>query len=91
MENEISKAAAALGRKGGSVKSESKKISSRENGKLGGRPSKYDKAHRRMEDMEFNDKQMDFIFEDWPNMDEHLDWLMTATKEEIEDWIDSAK
>lgn len=34
----IQKAAAALGRKGGSVKSERKARASRENGKLGGRP-----------------------------------------------------
>ena len=34
----ISEAAAALGRKGGSVKSEKKAKASRENGKKGGRP-----------------------------------------------------
>jgi hypothetical protein len=37
--NKISKAAAALGRKGGSVKSERKAKSSAENGKKGGRPA----------------------------------------------------
>lgn len=36
----ISQAAVALGRKGGSVKSEAKIAASRENGKLGGRPKK---------------------------------------------------
>jgi hypothetical protein len=35
----MSKAAAALGKKGGSVKSEAKTASSRENGKKGGRPA----------------------------------------------------
>lgn len=39
-ENELDKMAAALGRKGGSVKSEAKSASSRENGKRGGRPCK---------------------------------------------------
>lgn len=37
--NKISKAAAALGRKGGSVKSDRKAKSSAENGKKGGRPN----------------------------------------------------
>jgi hypothetical protein len=37
--NELSKAAAALGRKGGKVKSEAKSAAARENGKRGGRPS----------------------------------------------------
>jgi hypothetical protein len=37
----ISKAARALGRKGGSSKSKAKQSSSRENGKAGGRPPKY--------------------------------------------------
>jgi hypothetical protein len=37
---EIKKAAATLGRKGGQVKSEKKAQSSRDNGKLGGRPPK---------------------------------------------------
>jgi hypothetical protein len=38
--NNISAAAAALGRKGGKSKSEAKAAASRENGKLGGRPRK---------------------------------------------------
>jgi hypothetical protein len=37
---DISKAAAALGKKGGSVKSERKAAAVRENGKKGGRPRK---------------------------------------------------
>lgn len=39
--NSISKAAAALGRKGGAVRSEAKARTARENGRLGGRPLKY--------------------------------------------------
>ena len=38
--NKISKAAAALGKKGGQAKSPAKKAASRENGKKGGRPRK---------------------------------------------------
>jgi hypothetical protein len=37
---DINKAAATLGRKGGSAKSDAKAKASRENGKLGGRPKK---------------------------------------------------
>jgi hypothetical protein len=37
---QINEAAALLGRKGGSVKSEKKAAASRENGKKGGRPRK---------------------------------------------------
>ena len=37
--SELSAAAAALGRKGGKTKSESKSAAARENGKKGGRPS----------------------------------------------------
>jgi hypothetical protein len=44
---QISEAAAALGRKGGSVKSERKAAASRANGKKGGRPRKVkqEKSH----------------------------------------------
>jgi hypothetical protein len=38
---DITKAAAALGHKGGSVKSDAKTKASRENGKRGGRPKLY--------------------------------------------------
>ena len=38
--NKLSEAAATLGRKGGSVKSEKKAKAARENGKKGGRPRK---------------------------------------------------
>jgi ribosomal protein L37AE/L43A len=38
---DVSKAAAAMGRKGGSVRSEAKAAAARENGQLGGRPLKY--------------------------------------------------
>jgi hypothetical protein len=51
----------------------------------------YEQARARMEELGFGDEQLDFIFADWPNMDEHLDWLMTASKAEITDWIESAK
>ena len=48
--------------------------------------SKYDQAYARMSEFEFTDEQMDFIFADWPNGDEHYDWLLTASRDEIEEW-----
>lgn len=39
-QSEISKAASAMGKKGGSAKTKAKSSASRENGKLGGRPKK---------------------------------------------------
>lgn len=49
----------------------------------------YKAAYYRMKDLDFSANEMDFIFADWPNWDEHLDWLMTATREEIQDWIEA--
>jgi hypothetical protein len=43
MENEIKSAAAIMGRKGGKATTDAKQASSRENGKLGGRPKKLNK------------------------------------------------
>jgi hypothetical protein len=44
MSDEINKAAAAMGRKGGSVKSEAKAEAARENGIKGGRPNRFQSA-----------------------------------------------
>ncbi len=52
--------------------------------------SLYDKAHRRMESMYFNPQQMTFIFSDWPEGEEHYKWLLTASRQEITSWGDSA-
>lgn len=51
----------------------------------------YEAAKARMIEMEFTDEQMDFIFADWSEGDEHYRWLLTANREEIVDWIDAAK
>jgi hypothetical protein len=48
--------------------------------------SLYEQAHARMEEMGWTDEQMEFIFADWPEGEENYRWLLTATKEEIEDW-----
>ncbi len=46
-------------------------------------------AHTRVDEMEFNDAEHDFIWSDWDNMDDHIDWLITATRKEIKSWIDA--
>ena len=52
--------------------------------------SKFDQAYARMSEFEFATEQIDFIFADWPESEEHLDWLLTASKEEIESWGEAA-
>lgn len=48
-------------------------------------------ARARIGEMNFTDKQLSFIFADWPNWDEHIEWLLTATRDEIVSWIDAAR
>ncbi len=44
------------------------------------------KAQERIEELGFSEKQVEFIFSDWPNWDKHIEWLLTASRKEIEDW-----
>jgi hypothetical protein len=48
----------------------------------------YIQAYKRIHRMNFTKEENDFIFADWPNGDEHYKWLINATREEIENWID---
>jgi hypothetical protein len=48
-------------------------------------------AHERMNELGFTDEQQEFIFADWSNTDEHINWLLTATKKEIADWIEAGQ
>ncbi|CAK0770284.1 hypothetical protein CCP3SC15_400021 [Gammaproteobacteria bacterium] len=50
-----------------------------------------EKANDRMGDFQFSGDDWDFIFYDWPNYEEHLRWLLTATREEICKWINAGK
>lgn len=88
-DNPRSAAAALLG----SAKSERKARTSAENGKLGGRPkaTAEQKARARIGRMTFSQSDLDFIWADWPNWDEHISWLLTARKSEIIDWIEAGK
>jgi hypothetical protein len=46
------------------------------------------KAQERIKELgfEFNGIEFEYIFSDWPNLEEHLDWLLTASREEIVSW-----
>lgn len=46
-------------------------------------------AEMRIREMGFTQTQLDYIWADWPNWDEHLSWLLTATKEDILEWIEA--
>lgn len=53
--------------------------------------TKLQDAKDRIEKMGFTQAEQDFIFSDWPNWDEHLTWLLVATRKEIKDWIKANK
>ncbi len=51
----------------------------------------YEDAQRRVRSMGFSEDEQEFIFSDWPNWDEHLEWVLTAPKHEIQNWINASK
>lgn len=53
---------------------------------------KLELARARMNEMGFDELDQDqYLFYDWPNFFEHLDWLLQATREEIKSWLDSLR
>jgi hypothetical protein len=46
-------------------------------------------AHRRIDTMEFNDSEHEFIWADWEDWPAHIEWLLTASRKEIKSWIDA--
>lgn len=46
----------------------------------------YEQAYDRMAEFGFTPYQFEFLFNDWAEGDEHLEWLLTASREEIVDW-----
>lgn len=43
-------------------------------------------ARDRINEMGFTAEQKNFIFADWSNRDEHIAWLLIATRDEITSW-----
>ena len=43
-------------------------------------------VHDQISRMGFTQQQLDFIWAYWSNTDEHVAWLLTASKEEIDSW-----
>lgn len=46
-----------------------------------------ERAHTRMDGMNWTEQEQDFIFGDWSNIDEHYAWLLSATRAEISNWL----
>lgn len=46
-------------------------------------------AEARIDKMGFDEDNKRVIFYDWPEGDEHLTWLLTATENEINDWFET--
>ena len=46
-------------------------------------------AHKRMDEMGFTQEQQAVIFYDWPEGNDHIQWLLTASQEEITSWLES--
>ena len=49
--------------------------------------TKHEIAEERIDSMKFNRHEKGVIFYGWQEGDEHLDWLLTATNEEIVSWL----
>ena len=50
--------------------------------------TKRELAEARIDKMGFDEREKAVIFYDWPEGDMHLDWLITATEKEINDWFE---
>lgn len=87
----ISKAAAAMGRRGGQSTSLAKTSAARANGQAGGRPSLRDQAAARVENSPTLRQYTAYIMADWPEGREHWRWVLTAPVREIVDWCEAGK
>ena len=45
-----------------------------------------ERAHDRINKMGFTAEQQEFIFADWTEGNEHIAWLLIASKDEIDSW-----
>jgi hypothetical protein len=87
----IRQAASILGKKGGSQTSPRKKISSAENGRLGGRASYHDLAQQRVNSVpELKAVEKVVMFE-WVKTNEHWKWIIGAPVAEIVAWAETVE
>jgi len=49
------------------------------------------RAHARVNETPELAAHRDTIFGDWPNLDEHLEWVVTAPVAEIVDWAETVE
>jgi len=72
----------------GSMTSEAKAAAARENGRKGGRPrlTPYERAERRVNRSPQLSQHAETCLYDWPEGDEHYNWIATAKVSEIVDW-----
>lgn len=52
---------------------------------------KYRAAHSRIGELAFSEEDQEFVFLDRLNWDEHINWLLIASRDEIRKWIDAGK
>ena len=46
-------------------------------------------AEKRVDKMGFDEEEKKIIFYDWPEGEEHYEWLLTATEKEITSWYEA--
>lgn len=51
--------------------------------------TKRELAEARIDKMGFDEHDKEVIFYDWAEGDEHINWLLTATEDEINSWFDA--
>ena len=45
-------------------------------------------AEKRIDKLGFDEEEKKIVFYDWSEGDSHIEWLLTATEKEINDWFD---
>lgn len=50
-----------------------------------------EQARDRIDGMGFSARELEFIWADWSNWDEHIAWLLAASRDEIISWGDAGE
>mgnify|MGYP001250047328 CR=1 FL=1 len=53
--------------------------------------TKRELAEARIDKMGFDETDKKLIFYDWPEGEEHYEWLLTASEREINSWFDAVQ